>query len=121
MLAELLPYHVAPVGAPSWRESRLVHTFDKGWPGGMAIDPDGATWVALLAADRIDVIDTAGTATGCITLARWVISHQRVRSFADVTTTNHHIPNSSVVPAHPRRHGRCPSRCCPGSLAGQVS
>jgi gluconolactonase len=45
-----------------------VHTFDNGWPDGMAIDPDGAVWVALLAADRIDVIDTAGKRTGCITL-----------------------------------------------------
>jgi gluconolactonase len=68
MSSELLAYHVAPVGAPSWRESRLVHTFDNGWPDGMAIDPDGAVWVALLAADRIDVIDTAGKRTGCITL-----------------------------------------------------
>jgi sugar lactone lactonase YvrE len=33
---------------------------DNGWPDGMAIDSTGHAWVALTAADRIDVIDAAG-------------------------------------------------------------
>ncbi|MGA9490326.1 MAG: SMP-30/gluconolactonase/LRE family protein, partial [Mycobacterium sp.] len=36
------------------------HTFDDGWPDGMAVSSEGHYWVALTAADRIDVVDTWG-------------------------------------------------------------
>jgi gluconolactonase len=58
--SQLLAYAVAPTGAPTWAHPQPVHTFDNGWPDGMAIDSTGHAWVALTAADRIDVIDAAG-------------------------------------------------------------
>jgi gluconolactonase len=56
--SELLSYVISPdgtVGAPE-----LVHTFADGWPDGMAVSAQGDYWVALTAADRIDVIDAWG-------------------------------------------------------------
>ncbi|BBX47845.1 SMP-30/gluconolactonase/LRE family protein [Mycobacterium cookii] len=41
-------------------EPEILHTFDAGWPDGMAVSSEGHYWVALTAADRIDVIDTWG-------------------------------------------------------------
>jgi gluconolactonase len=58
--SELFAYQVAAAGSPSWAEPRLLHTFENGWPDGMVISPSGETWVALTAADRIDVIGAAG-------------------------------------------------------------
>jgi gluconolactonase len=68
LAAELSAYEVAPADAASWRAPRLVHTFDNGWPDGMAISALGEAWVALTAADRIDVIDGAGERTASITV-----------------------------------------------------
>jgi len=56
----LLAYEVAAAGSPTWSQARLLHTFENGWPDGMLISPRGEAWVALTAADRIDVIDAAG-------------------------------------------------------------
>jgi gluconolactonase len=68
LAAELSAYEVAPADAASWRAPRLMHTFDNGWPDGMAISALGEAWVALTAADRIDVIDGAGERTASITV-----------------------------------------------------
>ncbi len=46
----------------------MVHTFDNGWPDGIAISARGETWVALTAADRVDVINGSGERTASITL-----------------------------------------------------
>jgi gluconolactonase len=64
----LLAYEVASGDAPTWARPRLVHTFDNGWPDGMVISPSGQAWVALTAADRIDVIDAAGDRCATIEL-----------------------------------------------------
>jgi gluconolactonase len=56
--SELLSYLVSPGGAVGAPE--LVHTFADGWPDGMAVSANGDYWVALTAADRIDVVDTWG-------------------------------------------------------------
>ena len=56
--SELLSYVVLSdgrIGAPE-----LVHTFADGWPDGMAVSSHGDYWVALTAADRIDVVDPWG-------------------------------------------------------------
>lgn len=58
--SQLLVYPVAAGGAPTWRQAQSVHTFENGWPDGMVVDGAGRAWVALTAADRIDVIDSAG-------------------------------------------------------------
>jgi gluconolactonase len=38
----------------------VLHTFEGGWPDGMAVCPDGASWVALTGGHRIDLVDSAG-------------------------------------------------------------
>jgi gluconolactonase len=68
LIAELLAYQVAPDGAASWLKPLVLHTFDDGWPDGMAISALGEAWVALTAADRIDVIDGAGGRTASIAM-----------------------------------------------------
>jgi gluconolactonase len=60
MSSGLLAYEVASAGSPTWARPQLVHTFDNGWPDGMVISPSGDAWVALTAADRIDVVDPKG-------------------------------------------------------------
>lgn len=53
--SELLSYDATTYGPPD-----VVHTFADGWPDGMAVSAHGDYWVALTAADRIDVVDTWG-------------------------------------------------------------
>jgi gluconolactonase len=64
--SQLLSYVIAPDGALSAPE--IVHTFDDGWPDGMTVSAHGDYWVALTAADRIDVVDTWGRRVGEIGL-----------------------------------------------------
>jgi gluconolactonase len=66
--SQLLAYDVAEPGASTWNLPRLVHTFDRGWPDGMVVSPSGQTWVALTAADRVDVIDADGSRCATIDL-----------------------------------------------------
>jgi gluconolactonase len=64
--SQLLSYVISPdgaVGAPD-----IVHTFEDGWPDGMTVSAHGDYWVALTAADRIDVVDTWGRRVGEIGL-----------------------------------------------------
>lgn len=64
--SQLLSYVISldgAVGAPE-----IVHTFDAGWPDGMTVSAHGDYWVALTAADRIDVVDTWGRRVGEIGL-----------------------------------------------------
>jgi gluconolactonase len=51
--SQLLSYVISPDGAVGAPE--IVHTFDDGWPDGMTVSAHGDYWVALTAADRIDV------------------------------------------------------------------
>jgi gluconolactonase len=64
--SQLLSYVISPDGAVGAPE--LVHTFDDGWPDGMTVSAHGDYWVALTAADRIDVVDTWGRRVGEIGL-----------------------------------------------------
>ncbi len=56
--SELLSYLIAPDGTAG--SSEVVHTFEGGWPDGMAVSARGDYWVALTAADRVDVVDAWG-------------------------------------------------------------
>lgn len=38
----------------------VLHTFENGWPDGMAVRSDGASWVALTGGHRVDLISAAG-------------------------------------------------------------
>jgi gluconolactonase len=64
--SQLLSYVISPDGAVGAPE--IVHTFDAGWPDGMTVSAHGDYWVALTAADRIDVVDTWGRRVGEIGL-----------------------------------------------------
>ena len=64
--AQLLSYVVAPDGSVDAPE--IVHTFIDGWPDGMTVSAHGDYWVALTAADRIDIIDAWGRCIGDIAL-----------------------------------------------------
>jgi gluconolactonase len=64
--SQLLSYVISPDGAVGAPE--IVHTFDDGWPDGMTVSAHGDYWVALTAAERIDVVDTWGRRVGEIGL-----------------------------------------------------
>ena len=68
MSSRLLAYDVAPRGDASWTQPREVATFDNGWPDGMAVSARDEAWVALTAADRLDVVDPDGAIVGTIPL-----------------------------------------------------
>ncbi|NLT28937.1 MAG: SMP-30/gluconolactonase/LRE family protein [Propionibacterium sp.] len=56
MQRNLLVYDPADLGAPP----KLLHSFEQGWPDGLAIGPAGRILVALTAADRLDVLEPSG-------------------------------------------------------------
>jgi gluconolactonase len=56
--SQLLSYLIAPDGG--FGAPEIVHTFADGWPDGMTVSARGDYWVALTAADRIDVVDMWG-------------------------------------------------------------
>ena len=64
--SQLLSYVISPDGAVGAPE--IVHTFGDGWPDGMTVSAHGDYWVALTAADRIDVVDTWGRCVAQIAL-----------------------------------------------------
>jgi gluconolactonase len=66
--AQLLAYDMASAAAPSWASPRLLHKFDNGWPDGMVVSTSDEAWVALTAADRIDVIGAGGDRCAAIDL-----------------------------------------------------
>ena len=66
--SQLLAYQVAEAGTRTPTRPRLVHTFDNGWPDGMVVSPSGQAWVALTAADRIDVVNEDGARCAAIDL-----------------------------------------------------
>jgi gluconolactonase len=68
MVSELLSLQTGPAGASGWRTPRILHTFDNGWPDGMAVSPRGDVWVALTAADRLDVIAPSGQRVAQVSL-----------------------------------------------------
>ena len=45
--AQLLAYPVGLAGAGGRHDADVLCTFEAGWPDGMAVGPDGNTWVAL--------------------------------------------------------------------------
>jgi gluconolactonase len=56
--SQLISYAISPDGTVDAPD--VVHTFEDGWPDGMLVSAAGDYWVALTAADRIDVIDAWG-------------------------------------------------------------
>jgi gluconolactonase len=58
-----------PVGGDSrLGTGSVLHTFDGGWPDGMAVRPDGASWVALTGGHRLDLISATGERIGSVAL-----------------------------------------------------
>jgi gluconolactonase len=60
LAAQLWSFHNGPTGCRGFDTAQLIHAFDDGWPDGMAVSPRGDVWVALTAADRLDVITATG-------------------------------------------------------------
>jgi gluconolactonase len=56
--SQLISYAMWPDGTVDAPD--IVHTFEDGWPDGMVVSAAGDCWVALTAAERIDVIDAWG-------------------------------------------------------------
>ena len=56
--SQLISYAISPDGTVDAPD--VVHTFEDGWPDGMLVSAAGDYWVALTAADRIDVLDAWG-------------------------------------------------------------
>ncbi len=51
----------------SWARETLCQ-FDAGWPDGIAVGRDGAAWVALTGADRLDQVSATGDIVGRVEL-----------------------------------------------------
>ena len=66
--AQLWSYPVGEPGCAGWYEGEVMHTFDGGWPDGMAVCADGASWVALTGGHRLDLIDRRGTLIDSVAL-----------------------------------------------------
>src|ERR1700757_1481722 len=58
--SQLLSYVISPSNSGMADSPNVVHTFIDGWPDGMVVSARGDYWVALTAADRVDVVDAAG-------------------------------------------------------------
>jgi gluconolactonase len=65
--SRLLSYVISP-GSGGCGSPDLVHTFADGWPDGMTVSARGEYWVALTAADRVDVINAAGSCIATVAL-----------------------------------------------------
>jgi gluconolactonase len=58
--AQLWRYPMGATGSPDGHAGEVVCTFEGGWPAGMAVRADGASWVALTGGDRLDLVGEAG-------------------------------------------------------------
>jgi gluconolactonase len=58
--AQLVRYPMRATGALDGHAGEVVHTFERGWPAGMAVRADGASWVAMTGGDRLDLAGEGG-------------------------------------------------------------
>ncbi len=58
--AQLVRYPMGATGSPDGHAAEVVCTFERGWPAGMAVRADGASWVALTGGDRLDLAGEGG-------------------------------------------------------------
>jgi gluconolactonase len=58
--AQLLRYPIGATGSFDGHAGEVVCTFDGGWPAGMAVRADGASWVALTGGYRLDLVGETG-------------------------------------------------------------
>ncbi len=90
--SQLISYAIWPDGTVDSPD--VVHTFEDGWPDGMAVSAAGDYWVALTAADRVDVVDAWGRRIAEIALP----ANRYPPTFASVVadTTNCSSPQHSA-------------------------
>lgn len=67
--AQLWNYPITQDGGVDAAAGGVLHTFEGGWPDGMAVCPDGASWVALTGGHRLDLIGATGTRLDSVALA----------------------------------------------------
>jgi gluconolactonase len=65
--AQLVRYAI-DAGSLDGHTGEQVCTFDRAWPAGMAVRPDGACWVALTGADRLDLVGETGEILDAVVL-----------------------------------------------------
>ena len=66
--AQLLRYPIGATGSPDGHAGELVWTFERGWPAGMVVRADGASWVALTGGDRLDLVGETGEILDAVVL-----------------------------------------------------
>ena len=64
----LVRYPMGATGSPDAHAGEVVCTFEGGWPAGMAVRADGASWVALTGGDRLDLVGEAGEILDAVVL-----------------------------------------------------
>jgi gluconolactonase len=64
--SRLIAYDVVGVEHSMLRQQHTMHTFENGWPDGIAVGAHDEVWVALTGADRVDVIEATGRRTASI-------------------------------------------------------
>jgi gluconolactonase len=67
--AQLWAYPLHRDGRLDATAGSVLHTFARGWPDGMAVRADGASWVALTGGHRLDLIGASGELLSSVGLA----------------------------------------------------
>jgi gluconolactonase len=65
---QLMRYPMGATGSPDGHAGEVVCTFEGGWPAGMAVRADGASWVALTGGDRLDLVGETGEILDAVAL-----------------------------------------------------
>ncbi|OBI81777.1 SMP-30/gluconolactonase/LRE family protein [Mycobacterium sp. 1245805.9] len=66
--AKLVRYPIENAGSLDSHAGEVVRTFQRAWPAGMAIRADGASWLALTGADRLDLVAETGEILDAVVL-----------------------------------------------------
>ena len=67
---QLVRYPMGATASPDGHAGETVCTFEGGWPAGMAVRADGASWVALTAGDRLDLVGETGEILDAVVLPK---------------------------------------------------
>jgi gluconolactonase len=108
--AQLWRYPLSPLGPLDSRAGEMVCTFDGGWPDGMAVRSDGASWVALTGAHRLDLVGELGEIVNVVDLEVGALPTNvcLCPDSADdllVTASFHEALLKVELPQRGRRHG----------------
>ena len=66
--AQIVRYPIGAGGSLDGHAGEVVCTFERAWPAGMVVRDDGASWVALTGADRLELIGETGETLDAVVL-----------------------------------------------------